>query len=99
MRNIDIVKPISKARGKLESLITYVTDCKGNDMCYPIDPAKSHNELGCMPKLCLWRLSGRLSNGIWITGRGGKSSSATSIRIIMRRCMGIDNLQEKGRVR
>ena len=50
MRNIDIVKIICKALGKPESLITYVTDRKGHDMRYAIDPTKIHNELGWLPE-------------------------------------------------
>ena len=50
MRNIDIVKLICKALGKPESLITYVTDRKGHDMRYAIDPTKIHNELGWLPE-------------------------------------------------
>lgn len=50
MRNIDIVKLICKELGKPESLITYVTDRKGHDMRYAIDPTKIHNELGWLPK-------------------------------------------------
>ena len=46
MRNLDIVKLICKELGKPESLITHVTDRKGHDMRYAIDPAKIHNELG-----------------------------------------------------
>ena len=49
MKNIDIVKLICKALGKPESLITYVTDRKGHDMRYAIDPAFIHNELGWLP--------------------------------------------------
>ena len=40
MRNIDIVKLICKELGKPESLITHVTDRKGHDMRYAIDPTK-----------------------------------------------------------
>lgn len=36
--------------GKLESLITHVTDRKGYDMRYTIDPTKIHNELGWLPE-------------------------------------------------
>ena len=36
--------------GKPESLITYVTDRKGHDMRYAIDPTKIHNELGWLPE-------------------------------------------------
>ena len=50
MRNIDIVKLICKALGKPESLITHVTDRKGHDMRYAIDPTKIHEELGWLPK-------------------------------------------------
>ena len=50
MRNIDIVRLICKELGKPESLITYVTDRKGHDMRYAIDPNKIHNELGWLPE-------------------------------------------------
>ena len=50
MRNIDIVKLICKELGKPESLITHVTDRKGHDMRYAIDPTKIHNELGWLPE-------------------------------------------------
>lgn len=50
MRNIDIVKLICKELGKSESLITHVTDRKGHDMRYAIDPTKIHNELGWLPE-------------------------------------------------
>lgn len=50
MRNIDIVKMILKELDKPESLITYVTDRKGHDLRYAIDPTKIHNELGWLPK-------------------------------------------------
>ncbi len=50
MRNIDIVKLICKALDKPESLIPYVTDRKGHDIRYAIDPAKIHNELGWLPE-------------------------------------------------
>lgn len=50
MKNIDIVKLICRELGKPESLITYVTDRKGHDMRYAIDPAKIHNELGWLPE-------------------------------------------------
>ncbi len=50
MKNIDVVKLICKALGKPESLITFVTDRKGHDMRYAIDPTKIHNELGWLPK-------------------------------------------------
>ncbi len=47
--NIDIVKIILKELGKPESLITYVTDRKGHDQRYAIDPTKIHEELGWLP--------------------------------------------------
>jgi len=50
MKNIDIVKLICKELGKPESLITYVTDRKGHDLRYAIDPSKIHGELGWLPK-------------------------------------------------
>ncbi len=50
MKNIDIVKMICAALGKPESLITYVTDRKGHDMRYAIDPTKIHDELGWLPE-------------------------------------------------
>ena len=48
--NIDVVKTILKAVGKPESLITYVTDRKGHDLRYAIDPTKITEELGWKPK-------------------------------------------------
>lgn len=50
MTNIDIVKLICKELGKSEDLITYVTDRKGHDMRYAIDPTKIHNDLGWLPE-------------------------------------------------
>ncbi len=50
MRNIDIVKLICRELGKPESLIRFVTDRKGHDMRYAIDPTKIHNELGWLPE-------------------------------------------------
>lgn len=50
MKNIDIVKLICKHLGKSESLITYVTDRKGHDLRYAIDPTKIHTELGWLPQ-------------------------------------------------
>lgn len=48
--NIYIVKTILKILDKPESLITYVTDRKGHDLRYAIDPTKIHNELGWLPE-------------------------------------------------
>lgn len=50
MRNIDIVKLVIHELGKSEDLITYVTDRKGHDLRYAIDPTKIHNELGWLPE-------------------------------------------------
>ena len=50
MRNIDIVKLICKELGKPESLIHHVTDRKGHDRRYAIDPTKIHKELGWLPE-------------------------------------------------
>lgn len=50
MKNIDIVKLICQELGKPESLITHVTDRKGHDMRYAIDPTKIHSELGWLPE-------------------------------------------------
>jgi len=50
MRNIDIVRLICRELGKPESLITYVTDRKGHDLRYAIDPAKIHRKLGWQPE-------------------------------------------------
>lgn len=50
LKNIEIVKLICRELGKPESLITYVTDRKGHDLRYAIDPAKIHGELGWLPE-------------------------------------------------
>lgn len=56
MRNIDIVNLICEELDRLgetkdsKRLITYVTDRKGHDMRYAIDPTKIHNELGWLPE-------------------------------------------------
>ena len=47
--NIYIVKKILEILGKGEELITYVTDRKGHDLRYAIDPTKIKNELGWEP--------------------------------------------------
>lgn len=49
-RNIDIVKTILAILGKPESLITHVTDRKGHDQRYAIDPTFIHQELGWLPQ-------------------------------------------------
>ena len=50
MTNIAIVRMICEALGKPESLITFVTDRKGHDLRYAIDPNKIHTELGWLPE-------------------------------------------------
>ena len=48
--NLDVVKLILDYLGKPESLITYVTDRKGHDLRYAIDPAKIYRDLGWLPE-------------------------------------------------
>jgi len=48
--NIEVVKTILSELNKPESLITYVTDRKGHDLRYAIDPTKIETELGWKPK-------------------------------------------------
>ena len=50
MQNIEIVRLICDRLHKPESLITYVTDRKGHDLRYAIDPTKIYNELGWLPE-------------------------------------------------
>lgn len=50
MRNIDIVRMIVRELGKSEDLITFVTDRKGHDLRYAIDPSKIRKELGWQPE-------------------------------------------------
>ncbi len=57
MRNIDIVKLICHELGKPESLIEFVTDRKGHDLRYAIDPTKIYLRLG-------WTPATRFSDGI-----------------------------------
>ena len=44
------MKLVCDALGKSQSLITFVTDRKGHDMRYAIDPTKIHTELGWLPE-------------------------------------------------
>lgn len=48
--NLEVVKTILAALNKPESLITFVSDRKGHDRRYAIDPAKLENELGWVPE-------------------------------------------------
>lgn len=50
MHNIDIVKLILDKLGKSNDLIEFVTDRKGHDLRYAIDPTKITNELGWKPE-------------------------------------------------
>ncbi len=47
--NIDVVKIILQQLGKGEDMIEFVTDRKGHDRRYAIDPTKIHEELGWLP--------------------------------------------------
>ena len=47
--NIEVVRTILKALGKGEEQIAYVTDRKGHDRRYAIDPTKIGRELGWQP--------------------------------------------------
>ena len=49
-QNIEVVKTILKELNKPDSLIKYVTDRKGHDLRYAIDPSKIEKELGWKPK-------------------------------------------------
>ena len=49
-KNIDIVRLICRVLDKPESLITHVTDRKGHDMRYAIDPSFIHQEMGWLPE-------------------------------------------------
>ena len=48
--NIDVVKTILRELKKPESLIEHVTDRKGHDRRYAIDPTKIRNDLGWEPQ-------------------------------------------------
>ena len=50
MHNIDIVKLICDYLDKPYALIEHVTDRKGHDQRYAIDPTKIHDELGWLPE-------------------------------------------------
>lgn len=58
--NLEVVKAVLRELGKPDSLITHVTDRKGHDRRYAIDPAKIENELG-------WRPTYRFEEGIKAT--------------------------------
>jgi len=48
--NLDVVKTILKELNKPETLIKYVSDRKGHDMRYAIDPTKIETDLGWKPE-------------------------------------------------
>ena len=48
--NLDVVKTILKILGKGEDLIEFVTDRKGHDLRYAIDPTKIESQLGWTPQ-------------------------------------------------
>ena len=48
--NIDVVKLILDYLGKPYDLISFVTDRKGHDLRYAIDPAKISREIGWLPE-------------------------------------------------
>lgn len=50
MHNIDIVKLILQRLGKSANLIEFVTDRKGHDLRYAIDPTKISEQLGWYPE-------------------------------------------------
>ncbi|MFT8887738.1 MAG: dTDP-glucose 4,6-dehydratase [Ethanoligenens sp.] len=58
--NLEVVKAVLRELGKPESLITYVTDRKGHDRRYAIDPTKIEKELG-------WQPTYRFAEGIKVT--------------------------------
>ena len=51
-KNLDVVRLILAELGKSESLIEFVTDRKGHDRRYAIDPAKIGADLGWKPDTC-----------------------------------------------
>ncbi len=59
-RNIDVVKIILKELNRSETLIEHVTDRKGHDRRYAIDPTKIMTELG-------WQPTTKFADGIKLT--------------------------------
>jgi len=58
--NIEVVKIILSEMGKPESLISFVSDRKGHDRRYAIDPSKAMTKLG-------WKPATRFTDGIKMT--------------------------------
>lgn len=50
MRNIELARLVCREMRMPENMITYVTDRKGHDRRYAIDPAKISSELGWQPR-------------------------------------------------
>ena len=98
MKNIDIVTLICRELGKDESLIQHVTDRKGHDRRYAIDPTKIHEELGWLPET-------KFADGIkkdhrLVPGKqkiGGSPSSPVNIRPIIKRCTAIAVKSDEGK--
>ena len=88
--NIDIVKTICEGTGQAgEPRFTYVTDRKGHDMRYAIDPTKIHNELGWLPETMFD--DGHPKDHPVVSGQSESwwenIICAANIRTISRRCM------------
>ena len=95
MKNIDIVKIICKELGKPESLITYVTDRKGHDMRYAIDPTKIHNELGLAAGNTNSQTESRRPSSWYLDNQEWWETiiSAVSIRITTKKCTAIADIR------
>ena len=50
MRTREPSPPTRPPKARRRVPVTYVTDRKGHDMRYAIDPTKIHNELGWLPE-------------------------------------------------
>ncbi len=57
--NIEVVKTIVDILGKGQELITYVSDRKGHDLRYAINPAKIQNDIGWKPSISFEEGMGR----------------------------------------
>lgn len=96
MRNIDIVNRNCEKLDRLGNTpnakkpITHAGNGKGHDMRYKIDPAKTHEESGCLSETMFVDGIKKQFSGIWKNAIGRKSLSLTSIRTTMLRCMGTE---------
>ena len=96
MRNIDIVKLICKALDKPESLITYVTDRKGHDMRYAIDPHEDPQGTGLAAgKPGLRTACKKPSSGTWIMRTGGRRYEAANTRTTTKPCTATDEDEDE----